>query len=140
MNRDNDRGSVTVFFAVAVAGLLVMVGLIVDGGTKITLLQRADDLAAQATRAGGQAVDPTTVLTGQTTTADPARAVHAAQAFLATNQATGKVVLDPNGRGLTVTVTLATSTVFLGLVGVDEITASGTSHARLVRSVTGDTS
>lgn len=137
MSRESERGSVTLFFSVAVAGLLIMIGLIVDGGAKISLAQRADDLAAQAARAAGQAATPSTVITGGTVTADPTRAVRASQAFLVANGATGTVQLDPDRQGLTVTVTLTAPTVFLGLVGVRQLTATRSIHARLFRSVTG---
>ena len=135
--KTSERGSVTVFFAIAVVGLLVMVGLIVDGGAKITLAQRADDLAAEAARAAGQAAAPNTLITGRNLTVDPTRAVAAAQVFLSANQAAGTVRLDPDRQGLTVTVTLHAPTVFLGLVGIRELTATRTAHARLVRSVIG---
>lgn len=138
MNQPRERGSVTVFFTVTVAGLLVMVGLIVDGGAKITLAQRADDLAAQAARAAGQAASPATVVGGGEVSADPARAVRAAQAFLAANAATGTVRLDTDRRGVTVSVTLTAPTVFLALVGIRELSTTRSAHARLLRSVTGD--
>lgn len=139
MNTASDRGSVTVFFTVATAGLLVMIGLIVDGGARITLAQRADNLAAQAARAAGQAAAPADVITGASPSVDRAPAVRAANAVLAANGATGTVTLDADGAGLTVTTTLTTPTVFLGLIGVRDLTATGTSHARLIRSVTGAT-
>jgi Flp pilus assembly protein TadG len=138
MSRQSECGSVTLFFTVTVAGLLIMIGLIVDSGAKINLAQRSDDLAAQAARAAGQAVTPSTVITGGTATADPTRAVRAAQAFLTANGATGTVQLDPDRQGVTVTVTLTTPTVFLGLVGMRQLTATRSVHARLFRSVTGE--
>lgn len=138
MNARTERGSVTVFFTVAAAGLLVMIGLIVDGGAKITLAQRADNLAAQAARAAGQAAQPADVITGGAASVDPARAVRAADAFLAANHATGTVTLDPDRHGLTINLTLSAPTVFLGLVGVRDMSATGTAHARLIRGITGD--
>ena len=75
---DGDRGSVTLFFAVAVVGLLVLLGLVVDGAAKVRAVQRADALAAEAARAGGQAIALPPTIAGQRPRADPAASVAAA--------------------------------------------------------------
>src|SRR4029453_14995843 len=49
-------GTHTLFLVISVVGLLRVVGLVVDGGVKIRAVQRADTLAAEARRAGGQAI------------------------------------------------------------------------------------
>ena len=48
----DQAGSVTLFGVVAGLALLVLVGLVVDGGAKVRAVQRADAIAAEAARAG----------------------------------------------------------------------------------------
>ncbi|HET8969912.1 MAG TPA: hypothetical protein VFN19_02550 [Candidatus Nanopelagicales bacterium] len=133
--RGQDRGSLTAFFAVAVAGLLLLAGLVVDGGAKVRAGQRADRLAAEAGRAAGQQVDLTAAVAGNRTRVDPRAAVAAARTFLAGAGVAGDVAVGPDGRHLTVTVTTSVRTVFLGLIGVDTLTAHGTARVRLVAGI-----
>lgn len=134
---ESDEGSVTLFIVVAVVGLLVLIGLVVDGGTKVRALQRADRLAAEAGRAGGQAIDVPAAITGAPPTLDAKAAVRAAQEYLRANGVTGTVSIGNGGRSLTVDVTTTANTVFLGLVGVNTITVHGSAKVSLVRGVTG---
>lgn len=132
-----DQGSVTVFFAIAVIGLLAMIGLVVDGGAKIRAVQRADTLAAEAARAGGQAIALPPAIVGKPPTADPTAAAAAARAYLTANGVSGTVSITPGGRSLDVEVTTSSPTVFLGLIGVSSIKVHGHARVSLVRGVTG---
>lgn len=132
-----DRGSVTIFFAVAVIALLLGLGLVVDGGAKVRGLQRADDLAAEAARAGGQAINTPAAITGASPYLDPGTAVRSAQAYLHANAVTGTVSIIDGGRAVRVDVTTGTDTVFLALIGIHTMTTTGTAQASLVRGVTG---
>jgi Flp pilus assembly protein TadG len=128
--RGAERGSISVFLAILVPGLLLVVGLAVDGGAKVSALERADAVADEAARAGGQAIDVAAALAGDVRI-DPAAAVAAAQEYLARNDVVGSVdVLD--GDTLRVTTTVTEPTVFLGLVGIDDFTVHGVGTARLV--------
>ncbi len=127
----------TVFFAVASVGLLVLAGLVVDGGAKVRAVQRADVVAAEAARAGGQAIALPAAIAGRTPTADPRAAIEAAQGYLRSNGVTGTVTIAPGGRSLDVAVTTSAPTVFLGLIGVSSLTAHGHATATLTRGVTG---
>jgi hypothetical protein len=133
----SEDGSVTVFFAVAALGLLLALGLIVDGGAKVAGLQRADRLAAEAARAAGQVIDTPGAIQGDTPRVDPARAVAAAQAYLRANDVQGAVTLTQAGRGVQVQVTTHIPTVFLGLIGITTMETHGSAEASLVRGVTG---
>jgi hypothetical protein len=131
---DTERGSISVFLTILVPGLFLIVGLAVDGGAKVAALQRADAVAEEAARAGGQALDIAGALNGNVRV-DPASAVTAAQNYLSRSGVEGSVdVLD--GETLRVTTTLTEPTVFLGLVGIDTFTVHGTGTAALVISVT----
>ena len=133
----SDEGSVTLFFCIAVVGLMVMVGLVVDGGAKVRALQRADRLAAEAGRAGGQAIDVLAAIAGDAPTLNPQAAVIATQAYLRANGVAGAVSVTDAGRALVVDVTTTTDTVFLGLIGVNTLTVHGSAKVILVRGVTG---
>jgi hypothetical protein len=135
--RGDDTGSVTLFLAVTVAGLFVLVGLVVDGGAKVRAVQRADAVAAEAGRAGGQAIDLPPAIDGRPPRVDPRAAVHAAQAYLTATGTTGTVRAETGGRSLTVEVTTTQDTVFLGLIGIHSMTVRGTATVSLVRGVTG---
>ena len=131
-----DEGSVTLFVCVAALGLLVLAGLVVDGGAKVRALQRADRLAAEAGRAGGQAIDVRAAIPGNAPTVDSARAVRAAQTFLTMQGTHGQARVADAGRAMVVDVSVSSPTIFLGLIGVNSLTVHGQSTVRLVRGVT----
>jgi len=128
---DAERGSASLFFVVALAAFLLLLGLVVDGGVKARALARADTLAAEAARAGAQAVDVPSVLAGRHPVVDPVRARATALAYLSGNGATGEVTVGDGGRKVTVDVTLTRPTAFLGLIGIHQLTVHGTATATL---------
>src|SRR5204863_178745 len=79
----------------SVAGLSALVGVVVDGGATTGAAQRADSLAAEAARAGGQAIAVPAALTGDRPTVDARAAVAAAATYLPPHHVAGPVtVLD----------------------------------------------
>ena len=135
----SDAGSVTLFLAITVSGLLVLLGLVVDGGAKIRAVQHADAVAADAARAGGQAINVPAAITGAAPTVDARAAVAAANATLRRAGVTGTVGVTDAGQSLDVEVTTTTRTIFLGLIGITTMTVHGHAHVTLVRGVTGAT-
>lgn len=133
---DPEAGSVTVFVAITALGILILCGLVVDGGAKLRAVQQADRIATEAARAAGQALDPAALAGGQATL-DRQSAVDAAHAFLAAAQATGTATVTPDGTTVEVTVTTTAPTVFLGLIGVGSFTVTGHGQATLMHGVTG---
>ena len=133
-----DAGSVTLFFVVAALALFAMVGLVVDGGTKVRAAQQAGALAEEAARAGGQAISLPGAVRGDSVIAEPQQAAAAARHYLAENDLTGTVVIAEGGRGIAVHVSVTRPTVFLGMVGIDSMTVQGHAQARLVRGVTAE--
>ncbi|WP_427168840.1 TadE/TadG family type IV pilus assembly protein (plasmid) [Streptomyces sp. C1-1] len=132
----DDRGGITVFVAVCVLALLAIIGLAVDGGGTMRAVERADYLAGEAARAGGQAIDPTDAITGTAITVDPQAAAAAAQSYLASAGATGAVSISPDGITLTVTVTSTYQTTFLSVAGISSLPVSGHATATLLHGVT----
>ena len=134
----HEAGSVTVFLAITVVGLLVLIGLVVDGGVKIRAAQHADAVAAEAARAAGQEVALPEVVGHQDVTVDRQGAVNAANAYLAAAGETGSVVVGPDGTTVEVTVTTSSPTAFLSLIGITTVTVTGRAEVALVHRVSGD--
>ncbi|MDQ1051885.1 TadE/TadG family type IV pilus assembly protein [Streptomyces sp. V4I2] len=135
-DRWDDRGGVTVFVAVCVIALIGIIGVAVDGGSKMRAIERADYIAGEAARAGGQAIDPAQAISGTAIVADPQNAQAAAHAYLRSAGATGTVSVSGDGRTLTVTVTGSYDTKFLAAVGIGSLTVTGQGTATLLHGVT----
>lgn len=135
-----DDGAVTAFFAVIVLALLLVIGLVADGGAKVRASQRAHQLAAEAARAGGQVIDLDTVAAGDRVRVSPDQARQAATRFLAASGAQGSAIVSDDGTRLTVQVELTEHTSFLSLIGVTTVTGTGDATAVLVHGLTGDDS
>lgn len=129
-------GSVTVPVAAAMLAIFAIIGLAVDGGRQAQHIARADALAEEAARAGGQAVRQSALI-GGTVQVDSAAARAAAQNYLAAADVSGTVLLVGDDR-IRVTVTTSQPTVLLGMVGYDTLSATGSGEALLVPTVAGD--
>ncbi|GAA3898875.1 hypothetical protein GCM10022207_79240 [Streptomyces lannensis] len=124
------------FVAVCVFALVGIIGLAVDGGSKMRATERADYVAGEAARAGGQAINPADAITGTALVVDPQAAAAAAQAYLSSAGATGTVSVSADGRTLTVTVTGSYDTKFLSVVGIGSLPVTGHGKATLLHGVT----
>ncbi|MFG6300811.1 pilus assembly protein TadG-related protein (plasmid) [Streptomyces enissocaesilis] len=131
-----DRGGVTVFVAVCVVVLIGIIGVAVDGGGKLRATERADHIAGEAARAGGQAIDPAAAISGESIVVRPPDAVAAAQAYLQSVGATGTVSVSADGKTLTVHTTGTYATKFLPVVGIGSMPVSGHGSATLLHGVT----
>ncbi len=130
-----EHGAIGVFLAVLVPGLLLIIGLAVDGGVKVAATQRANAIADEAARAGGQALDVSAALTGLVRV-NPATAVAAAQDYLNRTGVAGAVTVV-DGDTLQVTTTITQPTAFLGLVGISTLTVEGAGTADLITDQNG---
>ena len=133
--REAERGAIGVFLAVLAPGLLLIVGLAVDGGAKVAATQRANAIADEAARAGGQALDVSAALTGQVRV-DPAAAVAAAQDYLSRTGVQGTVTVVDSDT-LQVSTTISEPTTFLGLIGIQTMTVEGSGTADLITGQSG---
>ncbi|MEU9190827.1 Tad domain-containing protein [Streptomyces sp. NPDC048484] len=134
--RWDDRGGVTVFVAVCVIALIGIIGVAVDGGSKMRAVERADYIAGEAARAGGQAIDPAEAISGNAIVVDPQDAQAAAQAYLRSADATGTVGVSGDGKTLSVTVSATYDTKFLPVVGIGSLSVAGQGRATLLHGVT----
>ncbi|MFF7987092.1 pilus assembly protein TadG-related protein [Streptomyces sp. NPDC007901] len=132
----DDRGGVTVFVAICVIALIGIIGIAVDGGSTMRATERADYVAGEAARAGGQAIDPADAISGKAIVVDPQAAAAAAQSYLRSAGATGTVSVSGDGKTLTVTVTGTYATSFLSAVGISSLSVTGHGTATLLHGVT----
>ena len=129
--RRRDRGSMSVFFALASLAILMTMGLLVDGGGALNAGNRATSLAGEAARTAGQQLDPAQAIEGTAITIDPDAAVAAAQDYLAAANVQGDVTITNGGQTLTVTVHDGYDTKFASLLGLGTISVTGTADAHL---------
>jgi Flp pilus assembly protein TadG len=70
----DERGSISMFMVIFTISVLLLAGLVYDGGLAIAARQRAADIAEEAARAGANAVDTDTLREGQPLRLDPNQA------------------------------------------------------------------
>lgn len=126
-----DRGSAALWLALVMIGLLMMAGLVLDGGAAIGAREQAADAALQAARAGADALSAPALRSGSGSpglSADPAAAASVAGALLT---AAGITDYSVSVAGNTVTVTAHASkpTAILSAVGIDEVHGGATATA-----------
>lgn len=131
-----DRGSVTLFAAVLTLALLVVAGLVIDGGARLAAARQAEGIAEEAARAGADQLDLAALRATGSIHVDPRGAIAAADAYLAAAGYSGRAWLASPTR-LTVTVTLGRATLLLGLIGLGRYQVSETATAVLEHGVSG---
>jgi len=128
-------GQVTPFVVVFCLALVLVAGLVLDGGSLLTAKREAIAVAEQAARAAAQAVDTAALRAEGTQRLDPREATAAARRYLAATPFDGDVRVD--GAEVTVTVTRDEPLRLLTLAGLRSSAVTGTATARAVRGVTG---
>lgn len=136
VRRRDERGSVTVWLAMFSLVVLVMIGLVVDGGGKVRTQQRAQDLAAQAARIAGEQLQPDLAISGQAALVQTSQARRAAQTYLTAAGVTGTIIIRAN-RTITVQVADHYQPVFLNLIGVGRLDVTATATAQINRVLEG---
>lgn len=109
----NERGTVSPFIAVIALALVMVAGMVYDGGEVLAAQARARDLAGNAARAGAQELDLDELRATGRAVLLADRASNAAQAYLVAAGVVGDVVVE--GAQITVTVRLAQSMRILPL-------------------------
>jgi hypothetical protein len=120
-------------------GLLMLAGIVVDGGAKLTADENATALAQEAARAGATTVDVSDAYATGTFVVDPAEAVTAARQYLLAAGYRKFTVTTDGSRAITVQVTITQNTRFLSLIGIRSFSTTGAATAQLVTGVTGGT-
>jgi hypothetical protein len=130
-----ERGQLTLFVVFATVALVILAGLVVDGGYVLAARRRAIDEANGAARAGAEALAPSGYRTGGNVVLDADAAVGAAQGYLAATGHTGTVNVD--GDRVSVNLSFAQPTTLLRIVGMNAVTVSGRGEARSLRGIGG---
>ena len=138
----NERGSITLPVLVLTPALLMVGGLVVDGGYALTARQRAFNVAEQAARAGAGAIDTASLRAGDVRLiTDCSRPEPCAQELAAAYVAnTDDRLVGPvqvTGRTVTVTVEARRRTVVLSVIGIQQLTVQATGVAEVQRGITG---
>lgn len=126
----DDRGSVTVWTIGATAACILILGLVVDGGTMLRARSDAFALAAASARAGAQQLDGDAAVEGRPVL-DPNAARQAALDYLAAHDATGTVTVT--AESITVTVTSHADLQLLRVAGSGTTTFNATSTVNVVK-------
>jgi len=134
---DPEAGVVTVFVVVLMVALLLVAGLVFDGGRTIVAKRHAINLAEQAARAGAQALDIATLRAGGPVRLDPRQARRAALDYLRSAGETGTVAVtrDATGDLVSVVVPFSVRSSLLTLAGVPELHGAGQASARNCQGV-----
>ncbi len=132
----SEEGAATILVVGLSAALLMVAGLVFDGGRILSARQQAYANADNAARAGAQAVDLDAVRAGRPPALDPAAAAAAARDYLAAHGLSGEVSVT--GDTISVQVQLEVQLAMLGAIGLDARTVTGNGVARVVQGITGD--
>jgi hypothetical protein len=125
--RGGEDGAVTAFVVVFTLALILMAGLVLDGGLTLGAKIQAINEAQAAARAGTQAIDLATFRATGQITLDPAQATTDADNYLAAAGHTGTV--EVNGDQVTVTVSITQPMQILSIAGINHLTVTGTGTA-----------
>jgi hypothetical protein len=130
-----DDGQVTAFVVVMAAALVLMIGLVLDGGLTLAARERALGQAQEAARAGAQAINLAVYRQDGDLVLNPAQAGADARAYLDRIGATGTVTATAGQ--VTVTVTAVQDMQILSAAGLHSITIHATASAVPERGVNG---
>jgi Flp pilus assembly protein TadG len=141
-NLRDDRGTLSLFVVMLVPAVVLMAGLLVDGGIAINAKERAADVAQQAARAGANDLDVADLRQGDVQLAPGACDV--AMAFVPKYQGIGAVgnscnVMPGNlqvAPVITVSAKVTVHSQILGLIGLGTFTETGTGSASPVCGIT----
>ena len=135
MRSRSEAGQLTVFVVVLALPLILLAGLVVDGGGVLAAHQRAIATAFEAARAGAQAVDLNRLRSSGAVVLDPEEARAEALGYLAAAGQTGDVSVI--GDAVTVTVSQRHSLAVLSVLGIGPVTVSGTATATATQGING---
>jgi len=134
LRRDSERGASQTIFLIGVAtSLMLVIGLVVDGGGKLNAIEHANAAAQQAARIAGQHLSAQGAQSGGGAVADHTAAISAAEQALSVQGVDGTVAIS--GDQVTVTTTASYDTVFLPIIGITSLTGTGQATARIAEGI-----
>lgn len=134
---DGELGqAISVLMLGVVAALIMIAGLVIDGGQKAAAISRAESAAAGAARAAANAGAGGTLGSGGKGTVAAAEARAAAQTYLKSAAIgpgpTLSGTVSVHGREVRVRTRATVSTIFLSVIGIDTLTGTGEATAQVV--------
>ena len=137
--RRDDSGQATVFVVAFAVVLLVLAGLVVDGGLAINARQRVTDDVEQAARAGAREIQVDELRENGTVEIDPDAARDAAARFLsARHYPAGSVTIKAFADHVEVDATIQQKTALLSLIFFNSFTVTAHGEARPAVGITGE--
>ena len=141
----DERGSITPFVVIVSLAIILLAGLVIDGGRQLNAKGRAIAYAQEAARAGAQAIDvddpDLDLLNNQALQAASAYCAQARAADAELVQCTASIETVPDSRGsykaVTVTARVQAPTILLNMIGWSSLDADGTALARPVSGISG---
>ena len=132
-----DEGRISAFVVTALAAILALAGLTLDGGLALADKVRINGQAEAAARAGAQALDLDAYRATGAVRLVSSQADVLVRSYLHSVGQTGAVTVTGNTVTVTVTVTVTAThrTQLLALVGIPALTVHGTASAHPVRGV-----
>lgn len=137
--RHDDSGQATVFVVAFAVVLLVLAGLVVDGGLAINARQKVTDDVEQAARAGARELDMDMLRNQGKVAIDQQGARDAVTSFLNARgyPSTGRTIeIDDNQ--VVVTATIEQKTALLSLIFFNSFTVTAQGQARPAVGITGE--
>ncbi len=136
---ERERGSATLFTIGFAVMLLVMAGLVVDGGLAINARQRVADDVEQAARAGSQNLDLNVLRNQGLVRINPAAADAAAADFLrGRGYPASGIQVSATPLQVTASATIQHPTALLSLIFIDHFTVTAQGQARPAVGITGE--
>lgn len=136
MRTDRDRGqAVSIMVLGFMAALIMVAGLVVDGGQKAAAMNRAETLASGAARAAANAAAGGTLGAGNDDVSAAEQARRAARNYLNAAAADGGRVQGSvriDGTRVVVHTEIQVPTIFLSLIHIDTLRATGDATAQVV--------
>jgi hypothetical protein len=133
-DRPREEGGMTIYVAICILALLALLGLVVDGGGKLKASERADAIAQEAARAGGEQINASKAIPGNGIVVDPRKAHDAAVHYLQLEgfHGTAQVYTADNERELVVDL----NSTYHSIWGLGDMPVHGHATAALVYGVT----
>lgn len=125
----DESGQAFAWVAVFLPALLVVLGLVVDGGRAFVSRRDLQNLADGAAAAAAMQIDTTTYATSNVVQLDPSRAQAAAEEYLGAHPAVSATV-TVEATSVEVTVRERWPTVFLKLFGIQSVTMTARATAQ----------
>lgn len=133
-----ERGSIAIWMLTTALTMILVVGLAVDLSGQVYAKQRAQDVAAEAARAGGQQLQGATAIRGEGALVDNSEAVAAASTYIAGAPGiTGTAAVRAGGTIVEANTSTTYTTKFLSIIGIRSLTVTGHAEVHVTRTVGG---